>query len=193
MEWLDPVVLARLQFAFTVTFHFLFPAFTIGLASYLAVLEGLWLWTRDCGLPRALPVLAADLRRRLRHGRRLRHRHVLPVRHQLEPAQRHRRRRHGPGPVLRGADRLLPRGGLPRHHAVRLEAGRREGALLRHLHGGAGHRLSRPSGSCRPTAGCTRRPATPSSTAASSPPTGGRSSSTPPSPTASSTPCSAPT
>ena len=37
--------LARFQFAFTVTFHFLFPAFTIGLASFLAVLEGLWLWT----------------------------------------------------------------------------------------------------------------------------------------------------
>ena len=37
--------LARFQFAFTVAFHFLFPAFTIGLASYLAVLEGLWLWT----------------------------------------------------------------------------------------------------------------------------------------------------
>jgi cytochrome d ubiquinol oxidase subunit I len=37
--------LARFQFAFTVTFHFLFPAFTIGLASYLAVLEALWLWT----------------------------------------------------------------------------------------------------------------------------------------------------
>jgi len=38
--------LARFQFAFTVTFHFLFPALTIGLASYLAVLEGLWLWTK---------------------------------------------------------------------------------------------------------------------------------------------------
>ena len=37
--------LARFQFAFTVVFHFLFPAFTIGLASYLAVLEVLWLWT----------------------------------------------------------------------------------------------------------------------------------------------------
>src|SRR4051812_38565795 len=41
----DALNLARFQFAFTVTFHFLFPAFTIGLASYLAVLEGLWLWT----------------------------------------------------------------------------------------------------------------------------------------------------
>lgn len=35
--------LARIQFAFTVSFHILFPAITIGLASYLAVLEGLWL------------------------------------------------------------------------------------------------------------------------------------------------------
>jgi cytochrome d ubiquinol oxidase subunit I len=43
---LDPVFLARLQFAFTVSFHIIFPAFTIGLASYLAVLEGLWLLTR---------------------------------------------------------------------------------------------------------------------------------------------------
>ena len=39
------LLLARLQFAFTISFHFIFPAFTIGLASYLAVLEGLWLKT----------------------------------------------------------------------------------------------------------------------------------------------------
>ncbi len=39
------LILARLQFAFTVSFHFIFPAFSIGLASYLAVLEGLWLKT----------------------------------------------------------------------------------------------------------------------------------------------------
>jgi cytochrome d ubiquinol oxidase subunit I len=39
-------VLARIQFAFTISFHIIFPAFTIGLASYLAVLEGLWLWTK---------------------------------------------------------------------------------------------------------------------------------------------------
>ncbi len=37
--------LARFQFAFTVSAHIIFPAFSIGLASYLAVLEGLWLWT----------------------------------------------------------------------------------------------------------------------------------------------------
>jgi cytochrome d ubiquinol oxidase subunit I len=37
--------LARAQFAFTLSFHFIFPAFSIGLASFLAVLEGLWLST----------------------------------------------------------------------------------------------------------------------------------------------------
>lgn len=39
---LDPVLLSRVQFAFVVSFHILFPAFTIGLASYIAVLETLW-------------------------------------------------------------------------------------------------------------------------------------------------------
>lgn len=39
------LLLARAQFAFTVSFHFLFPAFSIGLASFLMVLEALWLKT----------------------------------------------------------------------------------------------------------------------------------------------------
>ncbi|KKJ76030.1 cytochrome D ubiquinol oxidase subunit I [Kiloniella litopenaei] len=45
VEFLDAAFLARVQFAFTISFHIVFPAFSIGLASYLAVLEGLWLWT----------------------------------------------------------------------------------------------------------------------------------------------------
>lgn len=44
---LDPVLLARIQFAFTISFHIIFPAFTIGLASFLAVLEWRWLKTKD--------------------------------------------------------------------------------------------------------------------------------------------------
>jgi cytochrome d ubiquinol oxidase subunit I len=44
-ENLDPALLARIQFAFTISFHILFPAFTIGLASWLAVLEWRWLKT----------------------------------------------------------------------------------------------------------------------------------------------------
>ena len=42
---LDPVMLARIQFAFTISFHIIFPAFTIGLASWLAVVEWRWLKT----------------------------------------------------------------------------------------------------------------------------------------------------
>lgn len=47
MLLLDPVLLARIQFAFTVSFHIIFPAFTIGLASFLAVIEWRWLKTQD--------------------------------------------------------------------------------------------------------------------------------------------------
>lgn len=45
MFGLDAFHLARIQFAFTVSFHIIFPAITIGLASFLAVLEGMWLKT----------------------------------------------------------------------------------------------------------------------------------------------------
>ena len=47
MFGLEALDLARIQFAFTISFHILFPAITIGLASYLAVLEGLWLKTHN--------------------------------------------------------------------------------------------------------------------------------------------------
>src|SRR5690554_3580466 len=47
LENADAILLARIQFAFTIAFHILFPAFTIGLASYLAVLEGLYVKTRN--------------------------------------------------------------------------------------------------------------------------------------------------
>jgi cytochrome d ubiquinol oxidase subunit I len=47
MNEVDPALLARLQFAFTISAHIIFPAFTIGLASYLTVLNGLWLWRGD--------------------------------------------------------------------------------------------------------------------------------------------------
>ncbi|MQB46208.1 cytochrome ubiquinol oxidase subunit I [Rhizobium sp. ICMP 5592] len=47
MFGLTALELARIQFGFTISFHIIFPAITIGLASYLAVLEGLWLWKKD--------------------------------------------------------------------------------------------------------------------------------------------------
>lgn len=42
----EAILLSRLQFGFVISFHILFPAFTIGLASWLAFLEALWLCTR---------------------------------------------------------------------------------------------------------------------------------------------------
>ena len=42
---LDALILSRIQFAFVIAFHILFPSFTIGLAAFLAVCEGLWLKT----------------------------------------------------------------------------------------------------------------------------------------------------
>jgi cytochrome bd ubiquinol oxidase subunit I len=41
----DPILLARLQFAFTITFHIIFPSFTIGLSAFIATLLIRWMWT----------------------------------------------------------------------------------------------------------------------------------------------------
>ena len=112
MENSIALFLSRIQFAFIVSFHILFPAFTIGLADLVAVLEGAVLWRPGGALLRALRVLDEDLRGLLRHGRRVGHRDGLPVRHQLEPLLRHDRQRPRPADRLRGADRLLPRGGF---------------------------------------------------------------------------------
>ncbi len=43
----DALLLSRIQFGFVISFHILFPAFTIGLASWLAFLEAAYLRTRD--------------------------------------------------------------------------------------------------------------------------------------------------
>ncbi|WP_420005342.1 cytochrome ubiquinol oxidase subunit I [Arenibacterium sp. LLYu02] len=47
LDGISAETLARIQFAFTVSFHIIFPAFSIGLASFLAVLNAQWLRTRD--------------------------------------------------------------------------------------------------------------------------------------------------
>jgi cytochrome d ubiquinol oxidase subunit I len=43
----DPVLLSRIQFAFTVSFHIIFPSFSIGLASFLLIMETMWLKTKN--------------------------------------------------------------------------------------------------------------------------------------------------
>ena len=47
MFGLTALELARIQFGFTIAFHIIFPAVSIGLASYLTVLEALWLWKKN--------------------------------------------------------------------------------------------------------------------------------------------------
>src|SRR5438445_11092032 len=42
---LDPVLISRLQFAFTIIWHIIFPAFTIGLSAYIATLSVMWMRT----------------------------------------------------------------------------------------------------------------------------------------------------
>jgi cytochrome bd ubiquinol oxidase subunit I len=44
---IEPAVVSRTQFAFTVSFHIIFPTISIGLASFLTIVEGLWLKTKD--------------------------------------------------------------------------------------------------------------------------------------------------
>ncbi len=43
----DPLLLSRIQFGFTIAFHIIFPAFSIGLAGYLVINEALWLKTKN--------------------------------------------------------------------------------------------------------------------------------------------------
>ncbi|MDB4875524.1 MAG: cytochrome ubiquinol oxidase subunit [Gemmatimonadetes bacterium] len=47
MRSLDPLILARMQFAFTVSFHIIFPTISIGLALFLVIVEAQWLRTGD--------------------------------------------------------------------------------------------------------------------------------------------------
>lgn len=44
---IDTLLLSRIQFAFTISFHILFPAFSIGLAMFLTIMEGAWLKTKQ--------------------------------------------------------------------------------------------------------------------------------------------------
>ena len=47
LESLDATTLSRIQFGFTITYHIIFPALSIGLSAFIATLEARWLWTGD--------------------------------------------------------------------------------------------------------------------------------------------------
>ena len=74
----------RIQFAFSITFHYLFPQLTMGLALLIVVFKSLALRLRDNSYKQGRPVLGPDLRPQLRHGGGDRHPDGVPVRHRLD-------------------------------------------------------------------------------------------------------------
>lgn len=139
MFGLDAFHLARVQFAFTVSFHIIFPAITIGLASYLAVLEGLWLKTKN-PVWRSLyhfwsKIFAVNFGMGFVSG--------LVMAYQFGTNWSGFSQFAGSitGPLLtyEVLTAFLSGSGLPRGDAFRLEPRGAGAALFRHLHGGAGY------------------------------------------------------
>ena len=181
----ETVLLSRIQFAFTIGYHILWPAYSIGLSGLDRPAEHPVAANRAAGLSRPAAVLDTPLRSRFCDGRGDRRRPLLRDRHQLERLCRADEQCHRAVLHLRGPDRLFPRGGLHWDHAVRHGPGRRGAAFLFLLHGGAGRACSARSGYSPPTAGCRPRPGSRSPTASSRSPIGGARSSTRPFPIAS--------
>ena len=117
----DPVLLGRLQFAFTIIFHIIFPSFTIGLSAYIATLGVVWLRTGDERYHRLMrfwtKIFAVSFAMGVVSGIVLSYqfgtnwsRFSVVAGNVVGPLAR-----------LRGADRFLPGGDLPRRPAVRLQ------------------------------------------------------------------------
>ncbi len=117
------LVVDRLQFAFTITYHYLFPQLTMGLALADRRAEDARAADRQRAIQRCRALLGADLRDQLRVRRGHRHPDGVPVRHELGALLEIRRRRDR-ADAGDGRDvRVLPRIGFPRPVPVRREAG----------------------------------------------------------------------
>ena len=107
----DPVDLARLQFAITALYHFLFVPLTLGLSFVLAIMESVYVMTGREIWRDMTRFLGEIVRHQFRHGGRHRHHHGISVRHQLglllALCRRHIRRAAGdrrPYGLLPGSD-----------------------------------------------------------------------------------------
>ena len=81
----DALLMHRLHFAFTVTFHYLFPQLTMGLAPLIVLLKTMYLRTDNALYNRAARFLGPDLRYQLRDGSGDGNSHGVSVRHELVP------------------------------------------------------------------------------------------------------------
>ena len=156
----DGLLWHRIQFAFTITFHYLFPQLTMGLALLIVVFKVARPAPRRRALQRGRPVLGPDLRPQLRHGRRDRHPDGVPVRDQLGAVLPLLRRGRRPGPGDGGRVRVLPRVDVPGAVPVRREAARPERTPRGGRRPGSWARGSRATSSSSPTPSCSTRSAT---------------------------------
>ena len=171
---LDPILLSRIQFAFAICFHIIFPAFTIGLAAWLATMEGVQLATGNALYRRVfdfwLKVFAVSFGMGVVTGIVMAFQFgtnwsVLAEKTGLDPRAAAR---------LRGVHRVSAGGDVLRRDAARARP--RAAAVLLSWRAAwcRSAPCSRRSGSSPTTAGCRCRSATRSSTARSSRATGGR-------------------
>ena len=133
---MDALMLSRIQFAFTVGYHFIFVPISIGLAMMVVLSERRYY---KSGIPAHMAaskfwikLLHDELRHRRRHG----HHHGVRLRHQLGRLLALRRQHLRRAARRRGSLRLLPRVHVPRRPALRAPEGLAR-ALLRL--GVAGH------------------------------------------------------
>ena len=171
------LLLSRLQFAFTISFHIIFPSFTIGLAAWLTVLEALYLktgrpayrvvfefWLKIFGVAFGLGVVSG-----------------VVMAFQFGTNWSELSRMSGPiqGPLLllRDLHRLSPRRRASLGSCCSAAPACRRGFISFRPPWWRWAPPSPPSGSWSTTAGCRRRSAMPSRTACTRRPTGSRSSS----------------
>ena len=137
IEYLDPVLLSRIQFAFTLSFHIFFP----GLNNWSGELAGrarmAMAENRQHGLCSHIPHVGQDCRH-VRHGRRIGRGHVIPVRDELVRILGQSREHLRAIPGLRGAERILSGGLISWGHVVWLEPGQPPDAFCCNSDCGAG-------------------------------------------------------
>ena len=91
---MDGLTMHRWHFAFTITYHYIFPQLTMGLALLIVLLKTMALRTGDEHYNRQRALLGEDLRDQFRHGGRDRNPDGVSVRHQLGAILRGCRRGH---------------------------------------------------------------------------------------------------
>ena len=140
---MDVEILARMQFALTIMFHYIYPPLSIGLGLILVIIEGIYLKTKN---PLYLDMakfwtkvfaLYICLRSRDRDC------HGVRVRHQLGNLFPLCRRRFRQRPRCRRGLRLFPRIGFPGHPPLRMEQGWSQNSFLCHANGMPGRPLQR--------------------------------------------------